>query len=113
MKSLKSIITIIVIFALLSGCATVSNKETYIACGAADVITTGIGIGTGTMVEANPITNALHIGALGDTLGTVVPIVGMLWLLYLVLDKIDEPNLTGGVAAVECGAAVYNLGFIL
>lgn len=115
MKKVIAAVCILVLVAI-QGCATtdeVGVKDAYIACGAADAVTTAVGISTGKMVEANPITKALYIDALGKTWGIVVPIIGMLWVIYYALDAVDEPVATGAVATVECGAAIHNLGFIL
>ena len=108
---MKKIIAIIALLAL-SGCATLGKPDTFAKCATADVAVTTVGLATGTMAEANPLTNALAIKALGPVAGTVVPLIGLSVAAYYVLKKINSPALTATATVLTCGAVVNNVAII-
>ena len=110
------VIFVLLISAIISGCASVPKKDAlnlFAACAAADVVTTTIGLSTKRIVEANPITRALFIKALGPVAGYVVPVIGLSVLGYLLLlDLLDNPTITAAAAGATCYVAGKNAALI-
>lgn len=101
---------------MVSGCASLHDiveeagkPESYAKCAALDAASTALFLSATHMHEMNPIVNALHIKALGHVLGTVVPLIGLSYLVHLVLKEIDEPTLTAAAVVTSCGIGARNL----
>lgn len=115
----NAIITAALATALLSGCATMQKAEdtlgtpdAFAKCAVADVATTTIGISTGRMVEANPLTKALTIKALGHVAGAIVPVIGLSILGYYALKALNKPAVTATVTGLTCFSAARNVWLI-
>lgn len=87
----------------LTGCATLSNPNTFAACKTADIVTTKKALDRGA-VEANP----LMAGA-GFNVFALLSL-GLIWLMYdLPEEKGDFENAAlAGLSIVTCSAAYNN-----
>ena len=91
---------------LLSGCATLGKPETFAGCAAFDTATTGYGLHTKRMHEADPL--ARDIGgtsAGGQTAAVALMSIGA----YYLLRYVDNPNLTAVASGLTCASATRNL----
>ena len=112
---MKSILTAIALVLALSGCATlerVGTLDNYKLAATADVVTTAVGLGTGMMTEANPLTRALAIEAFGHVGGTVVPVIALSIAGYYLLRWINNPTVTGVAVVLTGAAAINNAGIV-
>ena len=87
----------------LSGCATLQKPETLRLCMAADLVTTIYGVHTLRLREVNPIVKA-SVNA-----GHFLPMILLGTAVVLFVEWLNEPDVTATVAAIECGAAVWNV----
>jgi hypothetical protein len=85
-----------------------ADVDTYAKCAAADTLTTAVGLATGRLAEANPLTRALQVKALGKVAGTLVPVIGLSIAGYYLLKWINAPRVTQTVTAATCAIAVNN-----
>lgn len=115
------IVLLLSVMVVLPGCASMqkleeklgSNTDAYVECAKADVLTTTIGLASGSMLEANPLVNALKIKALGSVFGTVAPVIGLSIAGYYILKWLDKPPVTAAVTVATCFAAARNLGITI
>lgn len=101
--------------ATLTGCATLTQPaalDAYKQCAVADVITTTAGLSMNVMHEGNPLTRALIIHSLGPVAGVVIPVIGLSIAGYYILQAINKPVLTAGVAGLTCISSMRNVGII-
>lgn len=88
---------------LLSGCSTWTARDAVAPCVAADVVTTVVGLKSGYIVESlSPLKASMNAGHFAPF---VLASIGLVMLVRW----LDEPVVSGSVAAVECGLAAHNL----
>ena len=97
---------VLLLAVLLSGCATIESKNTFIACKSADVVTTAIGLNSGKFVEANPILRPF-IGP-----HNFLPLVAFSMAMLYLIEVVNEPKATAVVNVLTCGVAAHNIGLM-
>jgi hypothetical protein len=102
---------VLLLAVFLGGCASVQTLDAYKVCATADVVTTAVGLQTGTMIEANPLTKALAVGH--SVAGTVIPLIGLSIAGYYILKYLNEPRVTGVVNVLTCGVAINNAAILI
>lgn len=97
---------LVLVVALLQGCATLQNPTTYAVCATIDLVSTHVALEAG-FVEANPIVASI-LGSGGWPLLIAVN-VGIIWLLYKYRDKEEIKTATGIGSVVRCAAGLNNV----
>lgn len=95
-------IRIVMLCLLLSGCATMQDKNTFAACKAVDVATTVVGVSTGAFPEANPLMAKLLSHG-------YAPFILLSIAMWYAIDRIDNHALTMGANAITCPIAARNV----
>ena len=92
----------------LSGCATMSNPNTFAVCSTLDVASTIVALESG-LVEANPLIAGV-INSGGYPLLIALNVV-VIWLMYRYHQKSKQgsefPIVIG--SGLRCGAAIHNV----